>query len=1059
MPDWVHLHVHTEYSLLDGAAAIQKLADSAAEQGMPAMAITDHGVMYGALKFYQAMTKAGVKPIIGCEVYVARRLRTDRVPKIDDDPYHLVLLAMNAEGYSNLLALVSSAHLEGFYYRPRIDRELLAAHHKGLIALSACLSGEVPRLILAEREEAAREAAGWHKELFGDRYFLELQDQGISDQRRVNRAIRTLGRDMGIPLVATNDVHYLSKNDAQVHDVLLCIQTGKTVNDTDRMKFSTSEFYLKDQGEMARLFAEEPQALTNTFEIAERCDLKLELGKHLLPEFVPPEGTPTEYLTRLCKEAMPQFYSADDTAAVERLEYELRIISQMGFPGYFLVVWDLIRFARSRGIMVGPGRGSAAGSIVSYLLGITQLDPIRHGLLFERFLNPERISMPDIDMDFCYERRGEVITYVRQKYGDDRVAQIVTFGTMAARAAIRDVGRAMGLPYGEVDRLAKLIPQELGITLEQAMTTSAEIQKIEAEQPRIKSLLEIARAVEGFPRHASTHAAGVVIAAKPLTHYVPLTRSSEGEVTTQFPMEDIEAIGLLKMDFLGLRTLTVIRDALRLIEEKTGKGLDMPAIPWDDEATAAMLRTGETTGLFQMESSGMRRLVVQLRPEGFEDLIPLMALYRPGPLGSGMVEDFIRSRHGERRVTYPHPMLEPILKETYGIILYQEQVMQICNTMGGFSLGEADLVRRAMGKKKPEVLASMRQKFMDGASIRGVEASKAGEVFDLMEFFAGYGFNKSHSAAYAWVAYETAYLKAHYPAEFMAALLTSIMGSSDKINQYIEECRRLGLKILPPDINHSVTSFSPETGGIRYGLLAVKNLGEGAIQMILAEREKRPFSSLYDFCDRMESGLLNRRVIESLIRAGTLASTGKNRRQMLEVLEDACDRMRRRSGSNHGQLSFFDIEDQQFMGDGQEHWPDLPEFPPATLLKMEKEFLGIYITGHPLDPWRERFADNHIIPLDRLEEEKADREVVVGGMVTAWKRMTTKVGANMAVFRLEDWTGTIEVLIFPKLYEALGDLQNDSVVVVRGRLDAAEEGRKVLASQVRQLAGESRQTG
>jgi DNA polymerase-3 subunit alpha len=1053
MADFVHLHVHTEYSLLDGAAAIQKLAKLAVEQGMPAIAITDHGVMYGALKFYQAMTKADVKPIIGCEVYVARRSRLDRVAKVDDDPYHLVLLAMNDVGYRNLLTLVSKAQLEGFYYRPRIDRELLATHHQGIIALSACLSGEVARLILAEKDSAAREVAAWYKELFGDRYYLEVQDQDIAEQRRVNRVLREIGRELDIPLVATNDVHYLTQQDAQVHDVLLCIQTGKTLNDTDRMRFPTQEFYLKSHQEMYRRFADLPDALTNTLRIAERCDLRFELGKHILPEFVPPEGTTAEYLEKLCREAMPKFYSMDDTAAWERLNYELSVINQMGFPGYFLIVWDLIRFARSRGIMVGPGRGSAAGSMVAYLLGITQLDPLRHGLLFERFLNPERISMPDIDMDFCYERRGEVIAYVREKYGDDRVAQIVTFGTMAARAAVRDVGRVMGLPYGDVDRVAKLIPHELGITLEQAME-SPDMKRLVEENPRIKSLLEVAKSVEGFPRHASTHAAGVVIAAQPLTDYLPLTRSSEGEVTTQYPMEDIEAIGLLKMDFLGLRTLTVIRDALKLIEAQNGKRLDMMKIPWKDERTAAMLASGQTTGVFQLESGGMRRLIAQLRPEGFEDLVPLVALYRPGPLGSGMAEDFILRRRGEREVVYPHPALEPILKETYGIILYQEQVMQICNVMGGFSLGEADLVRRAMGKKKPEVLASMRQKFIDGAAERGISRKKAGEVFDLMEFFAGYGFNKSHSAAYAWVAYETAYLKAHYPREYLAALLTSVMGAGDKINLYIEEGRRLGLKLLPPDVNYSDAAFTPEAEGIRYGLLAVKNLGEGAIQAIVSERVKKPFASLYDFCRRMDLGLINRRVIESLIRAGAFSSTGKNRRQMLEVLDDACDQMRRRTSGSKNQLSFFDVETDGFIGDGQEHWPDLPEYPLQTLLKMEKEFLGVYVSGHPLEPWRERFERNHIQPLDGLEELPDAGDVIVGGVVTNWKRMTTKAGLSMGSFRLEDWSGTVEVILFPKLYESIGELQNDAVVIVKGRLDSTEEGRKVLAGQIRRLSEE-----
>lgn len=1047
----VHLHVHTQYSLLDGAAAISRLAKAAVEQNMPSMAITDHGVMYGAFKFYQTMMKAGVKPILGCEVYMARRTRFDKTPRIDENPFHLVLLAQDGEGYANLLRLVSLAQTEGFYYRPRIDRDALVAHHRGLIALSACLSGEVATAILQDRMENARETALWYRELFGDRYYLELQDQGLEEQRKVNKALIALGKELAIPVVATNDVHYLSREDASVHDALLCIQTGKTLNDPERMKFSTDQFYLKSGIEMERLFEGKQEAVRNTLVIAERCHLHLDIGRHLLPAYQTPDrSSPEAYLRRLCYDALPEFYGPQCTAARERLDYELQVIETMGFPGYFLVVWDLIRFAKEQGIMVGPGRGSAAGSIVAYLLGITTLDPLRYGLLFERFLNPERITMPDIDMDFCYERREEVIAYVREKYGDDRVAQIITFGTMAARAAVRDVGRVMGLPYGEVDRLAKLIPQELGITLEQAVDSSPELKQLRNENPKVKNLLDIAQAVEGFPRHASTHAAGVVISPQPLTELVPLACSSEGEVTTQYPMEDVEQIGLLKMDFLGLRTLTVIRDALTLIRQE-GCDLKLAEIPLQDELTANLLRKGQTLGVFQLESRGMRRLLMQLRPGGFEDLIPLVALYRPGPLGSGMAEDFIKRRHGEREVTYPHPLLADILRETYGIILYQEQVMQICNIMGGFSLGEADLVRRAMGKKKPEVLASMRQKFIDGAQKSGVTAEKAGEVFDLMEYFAGYGFNKSHSAAYARIVYETAYLKAHFPREFMAALLTSVMGSSDKIALYSEECRRMGLTILPPDVNHSIAQFKPDGKGIRFGLLAVKNLGEGAIASIIAQRDVDSFVSLYDFCNRIDSGHLNRRVIESMVRAGAFTSTGKNRRQMLEVLEDACERSRRPAGAARGQMSFFDLDETEFLGEADEYWPELEEFPPMTLLAMEKEYLGLYLTGHPLDPWRESFEKNGIIPLADLLEEAADRDVIVGGVVAAWKRMTTKAGQGMATFRLEDTTGSIEVLVFPKLYENIGDLTNDEVVVVKGRLDAGEDNRKVLAGQIRLL--------
>ncbi len=1052
---FVHLHVHSQYSLLDGAASIDQLVRQAVACGQPALALTDHGVMYGILKFYQAAKAAGIKPILGSEVYMARRTRHDRVPKIDDNPYHLVLLAENEQGYKNLIKLSTLSHVEGFYYRPRVDRELLAAHAEGLIALSACLSGEIPGYLAADNFEEAEAAAAWYREVFGpDRFFLELQDQNLAGQRKINRGLLEVAKKLGLGVVATNDLHYLRQEDAKVHDVLLCIQTGKTIHDQDRLRFPTDQFYFKTEEEMARIFGEIPEALHNTRRIAERCNVQLELGKYHLPAYDVPEGYDSfSYLQHLCREGITRRYGKSTREIEERLAYELSIIKKMGFVNYFLIVWDFVKQAKEWGIMVGPGRGSAAGSLVGYLLGITELDPLKHQLLFERFLNPERISMPDFDIDFCYERRGEIIEYVREKYGPDRVAQIITFGTMAARAAVRDVGRALGLPYGEVDKIAKLIPLEPGITLDEALRQSAELRRQVEEDRKVATLLRIARAVEGFPRHASIHAAGVVISAHPLTDYVPLARAAEGEITTQYPMDDLETIGLLKMDFLGLRTLTVLRDTMELVEAQTGKKLSLAEIPEKDGKTRELLLSGQTVGIFQLESSGMRKLLVQLASESFEDLIPLVALYRPGPLGSGMTEDFIKRRHGEKEVVYPHPLLEEVLKPTYGIILYQEQVMEICSRMGGFTLGEADLVRRAMGKKKPEDLAAMRRKFVDGAVEKGIDPATAEKVFDLMEYFAGYGFNKSHSAAYALVAYWTAYFKANYPQAFMAALLTSVMGNSDKVGLYIEECRRMGIPVLPPDVNKSAHKFTVEEEGIRFGLLAVKNLGAAAIEAILKEREKAPFTSLHDFCRRLNTGVLNKRAVESLIKAGAFASTGRTRRAMLEAMNEIFENAQRLAQARReGQLSFFDLGDEFQVPEEETRRPE-EEYPPATLLAMEKEYLGVYLTGNPLDPWKEKFRKNGIPPLLEIIEEAGDREVLAGGVVSAWKRMVTKAGKTMASFRLEDMTASLEVLVFPKLYEKIHhEAGNDRVIVVKGRLDAGEEEKKLLAEQIRWLS-------
>ncbi|TCL55839.1 DNA polymerase III catalytic subunit DnaE type [Hydrogenispora ethanolica] len=1054
MADFIHLHVHTQYSLLDGAAEIGQLLARVQALGMTSVAITDHGVMYGCLKFYQQARKIGLKPILGCEVYVAPRSLHDKAPKIDDNPFHLVLLAETDQGYRNLLKLVSVANVNGFYYKPRIDLDLLRRHAEGLIGLSACLSGAVARQILKNQLDEAKQTVQLYQEIFGkEHFFLELQYQQLAEQRNVNRTLARLGAECGAPLVATNDVHYLTREDAAVHDVLLCIQTGKTVDDPNRMKFSTSEFYLKSPSEMADLFLDYPEALANTVRIAERCNVQLDLGKLHMPQYqIPDQSDPADYLERLCREGITTRGIAWDALREERLAYELGVINQMGFPGYFLIVRDFVQFAKKNGIMVGPGRGSAAGSLVAYLLGITNLDPMEYNLLFERFLNPERISMPDIDIDFCFERRGEVINYVRKRFGEERVAQIITFGTMAARAAVRDVGRALGLPYGEVDRVAKLIPHELGISIAEARNASPELKELEANNPKIARLLAIAERIEGFPRHASTHAAGVVIAGEPLTDHLPLTRSNEGEITTQFPMEDIEAIGLLKMDFLGLRTLTVLRDAIAWLASNRGQIIDLDRIPLNDPATYRALSDGHTLGMFQLESAGIRRLLMRLKPERIADLTALMALYRPGPLGSGMVDDFIKVRHGQQRANYLHPSLEPILAETGGVILYQEQVMQIASALGGFTLGQADLIRRAMGKKKPEVLAAMGEQFVAGAMAQGISHEVAVQIFDLMEYFSGYGFNKSHSAAYALVVYQTAYFKTNYPQEYMAALLTSVIGNPDKVGLYIEECRRMKLPILGPDVNVSHHSFHPEGAGIRFGLLGIKNIGGGAIDKIIAERRNGPFLSLYDFCQRVSGQLVNKRVIESLILAGALEGTGANRRQMMAGLDRILENTVKQT--NKAQLSLMD----SFNEDGFQYDPGLPvlpEFSRREILQFEKEYLGVYLSGHPLDEWREKFQQNGIGAIGELEEEPDGKEALLGGVVTSWRAIATKSGSTMAGIRLEDWTGVVEVIVFPKLYLEVKDgYQPDRVALVKGRLEKQDEGYKILASQLRWLSSQ-----
>ncbi|MHB1128024.1 MAG: DNA polymerase III subunit alpha [Bacillota bacterium] len=1049
---FIHLHNHTEYSLLDGAGRITGLVSQAVQQGAPALAITDHGVMYGAMDFYKEAKNNGINPIIGCEVYVARRTRLDKSPQLDDSPYHLVLLAENQTGYYNLMHLVSTAFMDGFYYKPRIDRDLLSRHHQGLIALSGCLAGEVPRQLQAENYQGALQAAGFYRDLFGaGGYYLELQDHGLEEQKRLNRDLVRLGRELDVPLVATNDVHYVQRQDAGIHDILLCIQTGKNLEDTDRLRFPTREFYLKTPEEMEELFREVPEALSNTVRIAERCQLEFRLGEMHLPRYVVPESyTLDTFLEEECWRGLQRRFPQPEDQVAERLRYELGVIRQMGFSGYFLIVWDLVNFARRKGIRVGPGRGSAAGSLVAYVLGITDIDPLKHGLLFERFLNPERVSMPDIDIDFCFERRGEVIDYVTQKYGSDHVAQIITFGTMAARAAVRDVGRAMNIPYPQVDKVAKLIPGELGITISRALETSPELREHCHSDELIQQLVENARALEGMPRHASTHAAGVVISEEPLVHYLPLQKTTEGVATTQYPMETVEQLGLLKMDLLGLRTLTVIEKALQLIRLTGGDALPMEDIPLDDTRTYQMLGAGETTGVFQLESSGMRNILKNLKPERFEDIVALVALYRPGPLGSGMVEDFIQRKHGTTRVEYLHPVLEPILRETYGVILYQEQVMRIASDLAGFTLGQADLLRRAMGKKKPEVIAGLKQNFLQGAREKDVDEHSAREIFELVAHFAGYGFNKSHSAAYALIAYQTAYLKATYPVEFMASLLTSVMSNSDKGPIYLEECRRLGIEILPPDVNESLVDFTVIGKKIRFGLGAVKNVGRGAIGSIVSAREEKKFDSLLDFCQRVDLRQTNRRVLESLIRCGAFASLGLFRAQLLEMLDDCLEVAQRIQADRFsGQLSLMDLVGGEELNLSHVKIPKIAEFSQQDMLAMEREALGFYVSGHPLAHYQQLFRLRGARYIGELAELPDAAQVTLGGIATQVRKTVTRRGETMAYVEFEDTTGTLEVIVFPGVLARTGQLlEKGRILLVDARLNVQDEGLKVIAENI-----------
>ena len=1046
--NFVHLHVHSQYSLLDGAARLEHLVSRAVELNMPALAITDHGVMYGVIDFYKEAKKAGLKPLIGCEVYVVPtgRGRSDRDGRLDAKQHHLVLLARDQTGYQNLMELVTRGFSEGFYYKPRVDHELLRRYAGGLLALSGCLVGEVPQAVLEGRLEEARRLVKFYQEAFGDEnFFLELQDHGLPEQQTINARLITLARETKTPLVATNDLHYLGRSDAEAHDVLLCIQTGKTLDEEQRLRFGSNEFYLKTPGEMAALFPDVPEALENTLRIAETCKLEFSFGHTYLPVYELPGNRnhdENSYLRQLCLAGAKERYGEELPAEVQnRLDYELEVISKVGYASYFLIVWDFVRYAHQNGIMVGPGRGSAAGSLVAYCLAITDIDPLRYGLLFERFLNPERVSPPDIDIDFC-EKREQVIDYVVKKYGEDKVAQIITFGTMAAKAAVRDVGRVLGFPYAEVDRIAKLIPREQSISIEEAIKKEPELRQLFEKDGKVRKLLELSLAVEGLPRHASKHAAGVVISRERLVHYVPLQKMGENGLTTQFHMETLEELGLLKMDFLGLRTLTMMKEAVRLILESTGRSVDLSRIPLEDEATYHLLSQGDTAGVFQLESTGMRDVLQKLKPTVFEDIIAIVALYRPGPMEQ--IPTFIQSKHGQAKIHYLHPKLEPILKETYGVMVYQEQIMQVAATMAGFSLGEADLLRRAISKKKLEILNEQRQVFVRGCLNNGHLEKQAHELYDLIVKFASYGFNKSHAAAYAMVAYQTAYLKANFPTQFMAALLTSVDGNSDKVVGHITDCKRMGLEILPPDVNHSRASFTVEgEKRLRFGLAAVKNVGLAAIQSIRATQiEKGNFTSLRDFCERVDLRTCNKKVLESLIKSGAFDYLGANRNQLLAVLDDTVTTVQAKQRQRlSGQLSMFDLfaEDPQWKQAG-DNFPELPPLLPRERLAMEKETLSIYLSGHPLQDYEKVLQRLQGVKCCRdLREAPDNLPVYVAGIAGQVRQIVTKSGKLMAFFELEDQTGTMEVIVFAKVFEsARQSLESDSVLLIYGRTDHKE---------------------
>ena len=1057
--NFTHLHVHTEYSLLDGSNKIKEYVARVKELGMNSAAITDHGVMFGCIDFYKAAREAGINPIMGCEVYVAPGSRFDKEQQHGDDRYHhLVLLAENNQGYSNLMKIVSAGFVDGYYYKPRVDLEILEKYHEGVIALSACLAGEVARNLARGFYEEGKKAALRYESIFGKgNFFLELQDHGIPEQQMVNQQLMRMSRETGIELVCTNDVHYTYAEDATSHDILLCIQTQKKVQDEDRMRYEGGQYYVKSPEEMLKLFPYIPEALENTQKIADRCHVEIEFGVTKLPRYDVPEGyTSWEYLNKLCYEGLEKKYHPVTSELRERLKYELDTIQTMGYVDYFLIVWDFIKYARDHDIMVGPGRGSAAGSLVSYTLDITQLDPIRYQLLFERFLNPERVSMPDIDVDFCFERRQEVIDYVVRKYGKDRVVQIVTFGTLAARGVIRDVGRVLDMPYAQVDTIAKMIPNELNITIDKALNMNPELKKQYEEDPQIKYLIDMSRRLEGLPRHTSMHAAGVVISQKSVDEYVPLSRASDGSITTQFTMTTLEELGLLKMDFLGLRTLTVIQNAVKLVKESCGKELDMMKIDYNDPAVLGMIGSGKCEGVFQLESAGMKSFMKELKPQSLEDIIAGISLYRPGPMD--FIPQYIKGKNHPDQITYDCPQLEPILEPTYGCIVYQEQVMQIVRELAGYTLGRSDLVRRAMAKKKAAVMAKERRNFVygnpeegvPGCIANGIEEKVANKIYDDMTDFAKYAFNKSHAAAYAVVSYQTAWLKYYYPVEFMAALMTSCIENPSKVSEYILNCRQMGIRILPPDINRSVGNFSVEPEGIRYGMSAVKGIGKPVMDAIVEERKRGgEFTSLKDFCQRLSGKEVNKRTIENFIKAGAFDGLGGTRKQFMMIYVQILDTVNQeKKTSMTGQMSLFDILGEEEKKSFEIRLPDVGEYTKETKLAFEKEVLGVYISGHPLEEYEQSWRKNiSAVTSDFYPEEETGQpkvpdgsKQIVGGMITEKTIKYTRNNKVMAFLTLEDLVGTVEIVVFPRDYENNAHMmEEDSKVFIQGRVSAEDD--------------------
>ena len=1056
---FAHLHVHTEYSLLDGSNKIKEYVARVKELGMNSAAITDHGVMFGCIDFYKAAKEAGIKPILGCEVYVAPGSRFDReTVKGEDRYYHLVLLAENDLGYSNLTKIVSKGYVDGFYYKPRVDMEILQQYHEGIIALSACLAGEVPRYLVRNFYEEGKKAALRYQEIFGKgNFFLEMQDHGIPEQRLVNQQLMRMSQETGIELVATNDVHYTYESDADSHDILLCIQTGKKVSDEDRMRYEGGKYYVKSEEEMRSLFPYALQALENTQKIADRCEVNIEFGVTKLPRFDVPEGyTAWEYLNKLCREGLERLYDPVTEELKERLDYELNTIRTMGYVDYFLIVWDFIKFARDHEIMVGPGRGSAAGSLVSYTLGITQLDPMRYQLLFERFLNPERVTMPDIDVDFCFERRQEVIDYVTRKYGKDRVVQIVTFGTLAARGVIRDVGRVLDMPYAQVDSIAKMIPTELNITIDKALTMNHELKELYESDDEVHYLIDMSRRLEGLPRHTSMHAAGVVISQKPVDEYVPLSRASDGTLVTQFTMTTLEELGLLKMDFLGLRTLTVIQNAVHLAERSSGQKIDISAIDYNDPKVLEMIGSGKTEGVFQLESGGMKNFMKELKPKSLEDIIAGISLYRPGPMD--FIPQYIKGKNHPETVTYDTPLLKPILEQTYGCIVYQEQVMQIVQALAGYSLGRADLLRRAMSKKKAAVMEKERESFVygnpedgvPGCVNNGISEKIANKIYDEMIDFAKYAFNKSHAAAYAVVSYQTAWLKYYHPVEFMAALMTSCIDNPGKVAEYILNSRQMGISILPPDVNQSEGIFTVEGKSIRYGMSAIKGIGKPVMEAVTREREENgPFVSLQDFAGRMTGKEINKKTVENFIKSGAFDSLGATRKQMMQIYISVLDAAaQERKNSLTGQMSLFDFVDAETKHSYEIPLPNVGEYGKEEKLAFEKEVLGIYISGHPLEEQEECWRKNiTAVTTDFLPDEETGfpkvvdgAKVIVGGMITDKKIKYTKNNKTMAFLTLEDLLGTLEIVVFPRDYERNAALmQEDAKVFIQGRVSAEDD--------------------